>query len=200
MPPASWMNRVVFALQLVTEHVIGGDEEPGIAAGAHHGTPSGPRQHIGVVGPVHRVGGALRAREVRRGGTVVQHDLVLGAADIVHREGDGGRRHVHDHVHAVLVEPAASDAGADVGLVLVVGDDDLDRETLVAELGHRLAHAYCAGRSAIVAIRPGLVVQYADLQGRRLRMAEPRQQGRRGSSAGEDASGQGHDLLLRCAC
>ena len=54
-----------------------------------------------------------------------QH-LVLLARDVGDRERDRRIGQVDDHVDAVDVEPAARDRRADIGLVLVVGGEDLD--------------------------------------------------------------------------
>src|SRR3712207_7648561 len=40
-----------FALEGVPESVIGGDEEPGVAARLHHRAARGAREHVVVVGP-----------------------------------------------------------------------------------------------------------------------------------------------------
>jgi hypothetical protein len=40
-------------------------------------------------------------------------------------------RHIENHVDALTLEPLARDVGADVGLVLVIGEGDLDLELRV---------------------------------------------------------------------
>ena len=42
------------ALQRVAEGVVGGEEEPGVAAGLHQRLAGAVGQHVGVVGPVNR--------------------------------------------------------------------------------------------------------------------------------------------------
>ena len=47
------------ALERMTEGVVGGEEEPGVAAGLDDRLAGAVGQHPGVVGPVHGVGRAL---------------------------------------------------------------------------------------------------------------------------------------------
>ena len=60
----------------------------------------------------------------------VDEDLVLLPGDVADGQGRRGGRHVDDHVDAVLVVPLPGDVRCDVGLVLVVGRDDLDVDAL----------------------------------------------------------------------
>ena len=114
------------ALERMAEGVIGGQEEPGVAAGLHHRLAGAVGQHPGVVGPVHGVGVALRPGEVggRRAGD--DEHLVLGGGDLAHRQRHAGIRHVDDHVDLVDVVPLVGDLRADVRLVLMVAADQLD--------------------------------------------------------------------------
>ncbi len=162
------------AFQCLAECVIGGDEEPAVAALLHDRTAGRAAQHVGVVGPVDRVRAALRTGQVGRAGAGIQHHLVLLAAHGVDREPDRGCRHIDDGIDAVLIEPLPRDRGADVGLVLVVGGDDLDVEALAgdAEIHQRLPRTDHARRSAIVAVLSRLVVEHADADRRRLRAGE----------------------------
>ena len=93
-------------------------------------------------------------------------DLVLVARDLVDRERHRGGRHVDDDVDAVLVIPLARDGGADVGLVLVVGRDDLDLQALVGRLEILDRHARGDHRALAgdVGIEAGAVVHHADLE------------------------------------
>ena len=56
-----------------------------------------------------------------------RNTLFFSRDDLGDRERDRGGRHVDDHVDALDVDPLADDVGADVGLVLVVGRQHLDR-------------------------------------------------------------------------
>ena len=119
------------ALQRQPERVVGGQEEPGVAARLDDRAAGAVGEHPGVVGPVHGIGRACLAGQIRRGRTGGQEHLALVAGDLVDRERDAGIGNVDDDVDLVDVVPLARDAGADVGLVLMVGGDDLD---LVAAL------------------------------------------------------------------
>src|SRR5207249_2085774 len=57
--------------------------------------------------------------------------LVLLSRDLVDREHHRRRGHVDDDVHLVGVEPLPCDRRADVRLVLMVGDEDLDLHPLL---------------------------------------------------------------------
>ena len=109
------------ALQCVAERVVGGDEEPGIAARFHHGPAGRLRQHGGVVGPVDGVGVALRAGQIGRCGAGIHINLVPVLGDAGDRQADARIRAVEDDVDAVAVVPLPCDAGADIGLVEMVG-------------------------------------------------------------------------------
>ena len=152
--------------QRVAESVVGGDEEPAIAAGLDHGAAGGFAEHEGVIRPVDGLGVAERAAEVRGGAAGVDVGLVLFLGDGGDRERHGGTAAFHDDVNAVAVVPLARDGGADIGLVLMVGLDDFDIEAFIghAEIRHRLAHAVHRDRADDVLIRPGQIGQHADFQ------------------------------------
>ena len=118
------------ALERVTEGIVGGEEEPGVAAGLHDRLAGAVGERPGVVGPVDRVGRAFGAGQVGGGRARDQEHLVLVPDDLVDRERDRRGRHVDDDVDLVDVDPRAHDVGADVRLVLVVGADDLDLHAL----------------------------------------------------------------------
>ena len=159
------------ALQRLAECIVGGDEEPAIAAFLDDGAAGRFAEHVGVVGPVDRVRAALRTGQVGRAGAGIQHHLVLLATHGVDRETDGRGRHIDDGIDAVLIEPLPRDRGADIGLVLVIGRNDLDVEPLAgdAEIHQCLPGADHACGSAIVTVLSGLIVEHADTDGRRLR-------------------------------
>src|SRR5690606_9358875 len=79
-------------------------------------------------------------------------------------ESDGRVGHVLDEVDAVLIEPGARDVGADVGLVLVVGGQHLDRlaEDAAAEILHGHANGGDRSRSVDVDIGAGHIGQNTD--------------------------------------
>ena len=75
-------------------------------------------------------------------------DLVLLPRDLVDRQRDRGGRQV-DHGIDALVEPLPGDAGADIGLVLVVALQDLHLEAAAAEILHRLLGQDDAARPVV---------------------------------------------------
>ncbi len=176
------------ARELLAEHVVGGDEIPAIAAGLRHRAAGGLGEHVGVVRPVHRVGRALRARQIRGAGARIEEHLVL----LAHHGGDSqrhrGGRHVDDDVHPVPVEPLPGDGRADIRLVLVVGVDDFDREAVRAEILHRLPHAGDRGGAPRVAVRAGHVVQHSQLDAGLLGPAARQRQGGEGGAAEQRAT------------
>jgi hypothetical protein len=94
-----------------------------------------------------------------------------------------------DHVDAILIEPFADDAEADIGLVLMIGHQkfDLDIGIAALELGDRLLDTGHRGRPRDVTIDAGHIGDDTDLDrlGGTLR-ADPRQ---RGQSRGGERSG-----------
>ena len=152
-------------LKRIAEGVVGGQEEPAVAAGLHDRAAGAHGQRVGVIGPVEAVGGAGLARQVRGAAAGHDVDLLLLARDRLHgqRHGRGGQ--VHDRVHLLGVEPLPGDGRADVGLVLVVGADDLDRGALhgAAEILDRHLRGFERALPAQRRIRPRHVVQDADL-------------------------------------
>ena len=123
-------------LKRAAEHVVRGDEEPGLAELWQRLTDCGANL-VGVIDPVDRiVGRAGLAGEIRRTGAGQQHRLVVGFGDLQHCKPYGRIHQIGYRIDAVEVEPAPRDSGTDIGLVLMIGGDDLDRYAvnLVAEL------------------------------------------------------------------
>jgi len=114
-------------LQIMTEGVVGGDEEPLLAALLHDRLAEAATVGIGVVGPVHGIRRTLFAGQQHRACARSDEGLVLLRA----HAGDGKRdrrvRNVEDRVDAVVLVPAPRDADPDVRLVLMIRRDDLDR-------------------------------------------------------------------------
>src|SRR5204862_3245468 len=65
--------------------------------------------------------------------------LLLVIGNVLHRKANRRHRNVDDQIDLVDIVPAPRDAAADVGLELVVADDDADRlaEYLAAEIVDR---------------------------------------------------------------
>ena len=167
----------------MAEGIIGGDEEPAIAASAHHRSTRGFRQHIGVIHPMHGIGCAGRPCQVRCRGPRIHIGLVLLTRDIGNRETDRRCRHIQHHIHALVI-PLARDIHANIGTVLVIGIDHFDIEAAIAEFLHRLTRALQPIGAANVAVWAGHVVQHADADGIcRLRAGRAPWQATKGSAA-----------------
>ena len=80
------------------------------------------------------------AREISGPGRRHQEDAIPLLGDLLHRK----RNRVDNGVDALIVEPTPCNRGADVGLVLVVSVDDLNRfaRGLSVEVLHRHARSF----------------------------------------------------------
>jgi hypothetical protein len=163
----------------MAEGIVGGQEEPGVAAGLHYRFSGSVGERPGVIGPVDRVRSAFGAGEIRGCRAGDEKYLVLVAYDLVHCERNRGRRHVDDHVDLIDVDPGAHHVRADVWLVLVVGADDFDFHAFGggAEILDRHPRRNDGALTAEIGISPRHVVHDADLDGSvsvlRLRAAAP---------------------------
>ena len=153
------------AFQRHAESIVGGDEEPGVLAALDHRSAGDVGQRIGVVCPVHGVGRAGDAGNIRAAAAGIDVDPVLLARQRGDRQRHGRGRHVEDRVHLFVVVPVAGDADADVGLVLMVGGDHLDR--LALDLGPVIGDRHLdRGQRTLarrVGIEAGHVGEHADL-------------------------------------
>ena len=124
------------ARQVAAIGVVDMREEPGLAAAAlHQRRRQAVRRRPGIDRPAHRVRRALRRGQFQRLRTRRQQHLVVGARDLVDRQRHRGVRHVGHRIDVLLVEPAPHDGGADIGLLQVIGEHDLDLHA-----GDRAAH------------------------------------------------------------
>jgi len=73
-----------------------------------------------------RVRRALRAREIGGRRTGVQVDDVLLLGEVGDGEPDARTGEIDEYVHLLDFDPLFADVGADVGLVLVIGRDQID--------------------------------------------------------------------------
>src|SRR5262249_24896633 len=128
-------HRSGVALKGMAEGVVGGEEEPGVAARLDDGIARTVGQGPGVVGPMYGVGCTGLPGQIGGGGTGDEKDFVPFLGDVVDGECYRGGRHIDHDVDFVDVVPLADDVGADVGLVLVVSEYDLD----LVMAGRRLA-------------------------------------------------------------
>ena len=102
-------DRLGVALERVAEGVVGGQEEPGVAARLHDRAAGAVGEHPGVVGPVDGVGRAGLAGQVRGRRAGDQERLALVLGDLVDGERHARVRHVDDDVDLVDVVPLARD-------------------------------------------------------------------------------------------
>ena len=68
--------------QILAERVVGGDEEPGLAALLGHRLAEAVAECVGVVGPVHEIARAFRPGQHRSAGARADHRLVLFGRDV----------------------------------------------------------------------------------------------------------------------
>ena len=115
------------ALEGMPECVVGGDEKPGIPTLLHQCPAGRRRKAVGVEAPVHAVRRTGFSGEIRGGSAGVDVDGVVRARHFAHGEPHGRIGKVEDDVDGVALDPLPRDVGADVGLVLVVGENDFDR-------------------------------------------------------------------------
>ena len=153
------------ALQRHAECVVGSDEEPGVLAALDHRLAGDIGQRVGVVGPVHCVWRAGDARDIGAAAAGIDVDPVLLAGQRQDRQRDRRSRNVDDGVDLLIVIPVAGDIDADVGLVLVIGGDDLDRLALylAAVIGDRHLHRGKRALAGRIGIEAGHIRQHADL-------------------------------------
>ena len=149
------------------EGVVGGEEVPGVAPGPGQRAAGADRERPRVVGPVVAVGRAGLAGEVAGSRPGGDRDLLLLLGQALDRQSHGGGGQLHDRVDAVAVVPLPRDGRGDVGLVLVVGREDLDRDAvdLAAHILHRHLRGLDGALAAELRIEAGLVVEHADAQG-----------------------------------
>ncbi|MNN18168.1 hypothetical protein D3C81_1313730 [compost metagenome] len=152
-------------LERVAEGVVGGQEEPCLAAALDHCLGRGVGQRVGVVGVVHRdwraqvIGNALAA------GAGEHHDLVLLLRHVQHGQRRCRSRHIQDGIDLVRVEPFARLVGGDVGLVLVIHHHQLNflAEHLAAEVVNGHLRRRGAAAPGHIGVEAAHVEQQADL-------------------------------------
>ena len=170
--------------QRITEGVVGGHEEPGIAARFHQRAAGANREGVGIVGPVEAVGLAGVAGQARGRRADDNVDFFHLLRQIVNRERDRGGRELGDHVDAFDLVPAPRDGGGQIGLVLMVRGDHLD--FLAKHAAAKILDCQLGGLerplAAIVGVDAGLIVQNSDFDAlRRHWPGEYQAAGRKGS-------------------
>ena len=153
-----------FGLDALAERVVHREEVPFLAAARHHRRRRGVAGRPGVVDPLDGVRRTGLSGEVGACGRGRQEGHAGIAQQRIDGETDGRIRHVDDGVDPVDVEPFARDRGADVGLVLVIGIDDLDLDALAAAVEILRRHARGFHRTHAVGVLEdaGDVVEHAD--------------------------------------
>ena len=152
-------------LQRIAEGVIGGEEEPARATTLDDFLRGADGERVGVEHPLHRIGRAEFSVEIGGAGRMGDEELFLLVGDALHRQSDGGDRHVDDQVDLAAIVPFARDAGGDIGLELMVGGNHCDRlaQNVAAEIRHRHFGGRHRARSGRRRSRPRHVGQHADL-------------------------------------
>jgi len=117
---------------------------------------------------VHGQGTAGLVGECDGGRAVEDDDLVARLRDLAGGQRGGGCGDIEQHLHALVVKHIAREVGGDVGLVEVVGDDDLDlaAEHLAAKILHRHFRRGLAAGAGDIRVEPGHVEDAAELQRR----------------------------------
>ena len=120
------------------------------------------RPIVGV--PLDAIGRARLAGEVGRRGGIEDDDPVARLGEVLDRERDARIGDVENRLDAPLVIPLPRDGEADVDLVLVVGDQQLDRlaEHRAAEILDRHPRHFNRARPGEIGVGAGLVVHHPD--------------------------------------
>ena len=185
--------------EILAEGVVGGQEEPAIEPVLDRGETGHVGLAEGVEHVVHGVGAAGFVGEPDRAGAVEHDDLVARLRDLAGRERGGGGRDVEDHLDALVVEHVAGDVGGEVGLVLVIGRDDLDlaAEHLAAEILRRHLGGHLGTRPGDVGVKARHIQDAAELE-RRLGLRQRRGRRQRQNGGGENArDNPRHERLSR---
>ena len=156
------LRGVVF--QRMAEGVVGGHEEPGVAAAFDDFLRGADRKRMGVEHPLHGIGRAELAVEIGRAGRMGDEQLVAVVGDVLHRQANRRHRHVDDEIDLFDVVPLLGDAGGDVRLDLVVGGNNGDRlaQDFAAKILDRHLRGRHRSRSGRGRGRPGQIGQHAD--------------------------------------
>ena len=148
----------------LAERIIHREKIPVLSATPHHRRCRGVAGRPSVIDPLDRVGRAGLSGQIRAGRGRCEEGHFCVANERIDSETDGRIRHVDNGIDRIDIEPFARDCRADIGLVLVIGVDDLHFDILAATVeifrGHprRLYRAHAVG----VLENPGYVVEYAD--------------------------------------
>ena len=167
VPPALAMASRASASRRSAEGVVGGDEEEAVELlldqKPHQRDPVRPI--VGV--PLDAVRRAGLAGEIGGRGGIEDDDPVASLGQVLNRQPHARIGDVEYRPHAPLVIPLPRDGEADIDLVLMIGDQELDRlaQHRTAEILDRHPRALRAARSRQIGIRAGLIVENADPEG-----------------------------------
>ena len=170
------IGRVLF--EVLAEGIVGGQEVPAIEA-LLDGSEAG---HIGLTESVehimHRIGAAGFVAEPDRTGAVEDHDLVARLCNLAGGKRGGGGRDVEQHLDALIVQHVTGDVGGEVGLVLMIGRDDLDlaAQYFAAKILGRHFRGHLRARPGDIGVEAGHVENAAEFQ---RRLALRKRRGRR---------------------
>ena len=151
-------------LQLRAEGVIGGNEEPGLAALLDDGAGRAIAERGGVVGVVDGVGRAIDARERGAARADGEEGNFFRRRNLGHGDAHAGVRSAEHQGQAVLIGPFAKLGRADIRLVLMIDAEhrDLFAEHRAAEIGDGHVDGVDAGLAHDVRIDARHVVDIAD--------------------------------------
>ena len=148
----------------MSEGVVGGEEEPGLAAALGDFLRRADRERARVEHPLQGVRVTEFSVEVGSAGRVNDQQALALVGDVLDSKAHCRNRHVDNQVDLIAVVPLPRDAGGDVGLDLMIGGNDLDRfaQNLAAEIIDR--HLGGGDRAGTVRGRrgPGHVGENAD--------------------------------------
>ena len=119
-------------LQLGTEGIIGGHEEPGLAALLDDGAGRAIAQRGRVVGVVHGVRRAIRSRERGTARADGNEGYLFRSRNLGHGDANAGVGSAEHHGQTVLVGPFAKLRRTDIRLVLMI---DAQHRDFLAEHG-----------------------------------------------------------------
>src|SRR5262249_28251018 len=149
---------------LMTESVIGDQEEPTLATFGNNGTSCTDRLRIGVERPVKAGRRAILVGESRCRRSGGQRDFPLLLGDLLNCQRNRRIRQFGNRTHSVNIKPAPHEGRGHVRLVLMITDGDLDRfsQDLTAYVLDSHTRSIDRGLAAEVRIRAGLVVENPD--------------------------------------
>jgi len=147
------------------ESVVGGKEEPGLAAALGDFLRRADRERARVEHPLQGVRVTEFSVEVGSAGRVNDQQALALIGDVLDGKAHCRNRHVDNQVDLIAVVPLPRDAGGDVGLDLMIGGNDLDRlaQNRAAEVLDRHSRGGDGARTVRRRGGAGHVGEHADL-------------------------------------